>query len=81
MIAQGTTRVAPLLPGFINDCLECGCDIGTYAKGALEATNEQLAELRDRAEHYAHGDGPDCCPAGLKTAARALLSALARRGR
>lgn len=66
------------LPGrFIEDCIECDCDIGTYEKGRLTATPEQLAELRHRAEHYAH-DGVDMAPPGLVPAAKRLLAAIAK---
>jgi hypothetical protein len=39
-----------------------------------------LAELRNRAEFYAHPNGPDAAPRGLKAAAKGLLKALAREG-
>jgi len=66
-----------LPPRFIEDCLECGSDVGDYAGGRLTADNAQLAELRGRAEHYAF-DGVDMAPAGLKASARAVLAALDR---
>jgi hypothetical protein len=65
------------LPGrFIQDCQECDCDVGDYTDRTLIASDKQLAELRNRAEHYAHAYGPDAAPAGLKGAAKALLKAL-----
>jgi hypothetical protein len=39
-----------------------------------------LAELLDDARFYADADGPDEQPRGLKTAARALLHAVAKKG-
>lgn len=63
-----------LPPAFISDCLDCGCDIGFYDEGPqllIDPTQEQLVELRSRAEHYV-GD-VDQAPPGLKVAARALL--------
>lgn len=69
-------RTLKLPPRFIQDCQECGCDVGEYAGGQLQATDEQLAELRSRAAHYADAFGPDAAPAGLKGAAKALLKAL-----
>ncbi len=65
-----------LPPVFIRDCQECDVDIGFYDEGPqllIGASYEQLSNLRDRAEHYVSRDGPDQCPPGLKTAARALL--------
>ena len=55
-----------LLPGFITDCIECGCDVGDYERGHLSANAAQIAELLDRARYYADADGPDRAPAGLK---------------
>lgn len=71
------TAPLKLPPRFIEDCLECDCDVGDYAAGRLTATPAQLAELRSRAAHYA-GEGTDAAPAGLVRAARALLAALDR---
>lgn len=65
-----------LPPRFIQDCLENDVDIGFYDEGPqllIDPSYEQLANLRSRAEHYVSPDGPDCLPAGLKVAARALL--------
>lgn len=71
-----------LPPRFIQDCLECDCDVGEYiAGGFLCATDEQISELRNRAEFYSNAHGPDAAPAGLKTAAKALLRALERLGK
>lgn len=77
----GVSRWLP--PRFIEDCDECGCDIGeilirspTARRTLLRSTPEQYAELRNRAEHYAHVHGPDAAPAGLKAAAKALLAAM-----
>jgi hypothetical protein len=67
-----------LPPRFIQDCLENGCAVGRYAWGHLEATPKEIGALRARAEHYAHPDGPDQIPPGLKRAAVALLAALKR---
>lgn len=69
-----------LPPRFIQDCQECDVDVGEYTGGFLKATDAQLAELRNRAEHYAD-DGPDAAPAGLKVAAKALLRKLEALGR
>jgi hypothetical protein len=68
------------LPGlFIDDCLDCECDVGEYdfARRTMTATEEQIAELRSRAEHYAH-EGMDEAPGILVAAAKALLKALDR---
>ena len=62
-------------PAFIADCLDCECDVGEYANGHLTATDEQLAELRSRAKHYAYG-GTDGAPLWMVPAARALLRAI-----
>jgi hypothetical protein len=62
-----------LPPRFIRDCLECDVDVGETQGPFLLATPAQLAELRSRAEFYADANGPDAAPAGLKTAAKALL--------
>lgn len=67
-----------LPPRFIQDCEESGLDVGTYASGKLTASPAQIADLRNRAQHYAHADGPDQAPRGLKRAAQALLAALDR---
>lgn len=68
------------VPGrFIADCVESGVDIGFYDDGPgllIDPTHDQLRELRNRAEYYAHPNGPDQLPPGLKTAARALLKRL-----
>lgn len=74
-----THYVVRLPPRFIEDCYECGCDVGEYDKGHLFASAAQIAELRSRAEYYADTNGPDMAPAGLKTAAKALLKALNER--
>lgn len=70
-----------LPPRFIQDCLECDCDVGEYFGGFLCATVEQLSELRNRAEFYTNANGPDAAPPGLKSAAKALLRALERLGK
>lgn len=65
-----------LPPRFILDCIECDVDIGFYDEGPqllIDPSYEQLENLRNRAEYYVGKDAPDCCPAGLKIAARALL--------
>jgi hypothetical protein len=71
-------HILKLPPRFIQDCLECDCDVGSYENGHLTATDDQLAELRSRAKFYADAYGPDAAPAGLKSAAKALLKALDR---
>jgi len=65
---------------FIRDCEECDCNIGDYdyRRRLLTATPTQLAQLKNRAAYYAHSNGPDLAPPGLKAAARALLKALDR---
>lgn len=60
---------------FIRDCLESDVDIGEYDKGKLTATDEQLANLKDRARYYADGD-VDQASRSLITAAKRLLVAL-----
>ena len=80
----GTLRIATrytLPPAFIRDCLACDCDIGSYDNGVLAASPTQIEELRNRALHYIDHHGPDAAPAGLKTAAYALLRALRRERR
>ncbi len=68
-------------PRFIQDCLECDCDVGDYRNGILTATPHQLAELKNRAEHYVDEWGPDCDDGGaLKRAAQSALKALAKAG-
>lgn len=65
-----------LPPRFIQDCQECGCDVGFYdyePQLLVDPTPEQLSELRSRAEFYADAHGPCCAPPGLKVAAKALL--------
>jgi hypothetical protein len=66
---------------FIRDSQECGCDVGEYVAGHLEATDVQLNELRDRAEYYVNPFGPDDVGDGgvLKRSAHALLKALDRQ--
>jgi hypothetical protein len=61
---------------FVQDCIDCCCDIGDYDGSYLRCDHEQLAELRNRAEFYAD-DGTDS--AYHKRAAKALLAALERR--
>jgi hypothetical protein len=75
-MSESDLNILKLPEGFIRDCLECGCQIGTYGNGYLAATDEQLDELRDRAEHYAGDDAPDVIPRGLRASARNLLKAL-----
>lgn len=66
-----------LPPRFIQDCQECDIDVGEYSPGGfLCANQEQLAELRNRAEFYTDANGPDAAPVGLKVAAKALLKKL-----
>ncbi len=65
-----------LPPRFIQDCLECDCDVGEYADGFLLASADQVDELRSRADFYADANGPDAAPAGLKGAAKALIKKL-----
>ena len=73
-----------LPPRFIQDCLECACDVGeviryqSKGKTLLESTPEQYAELRDRAQYYAGEGSPDGMGdgGGLKRAARALLKSM-----
>jgi hypothetical protein len=67
-----------LPPRFIQDCLDCDCDVGDYSRGQLTASYIQLAELKNRAAYYADRNGPDAAPTGLKSAAKALLRALDR---
>lgn len=69
-----------LPPRFIQDCLECDCDVGEYSGGFLKATAPQLSELRSRASFYADAHGPDVAPPGLKVAAKAVLKALDKLG-
>lgn len=69
-----------LPPRFIEDCIECGCEVGGYEGGYLYAQDAEIAELKSRAEFYADANGPDATPPGLKVAAKALLKALARVG-
>lgn len=70
-----------LPPRFIQDCLECDCDVGEYSNGFLCATDEQISELRSRAEFYADAHGPDAAPPGLKVAAKAVLRSLVSLGK
>lgn len=79
-VANDMARKLKLPPRFIQDCLECDCDVGDYRNGILNANLAQLAELRSRAEYYADAYGPDAAPAGLKGAAKALLKALDKAG-
>jgi hypothetical protein len=46
----------------------------------IAGNDPALGELVDDARHYAHANGPDQCPTGLITSARALLRALAAAG-
>jgi hypothetical protein len=65
-----------LPPRFIQDCHECGVDVGFYdhePQLLVNPTHDQLRELRSRAEYYADTNGPDAAPPGLKVAAKALL--------
>lgn len=48
----------------------------TKSKVWLKCNPEALANLRNDAEHYAHRWGPDECPAGIKSSARATLKAI-----
>ena len=79
---ETTTMTATLSiklpPVFIRDCIECDCDVGDYANGVLTATPEQFGELKSRAEFYIHPDGPDAVGGWIRTAARAVLKALAK---
>ena len=74
-----SAQTLTLPPGFIVDYLESDCDVGTYARGQLTASDAQLEELRSRGVHYVDANGPDQCPPGLKQAAKALLAALHAR--
>ena len=66
-------------PRFIQDCLDCDCKVGVYSNGILTCSPEQLAELKNRADHYADEWGPDVDDGGaLKRAAMAALKALNR---
>jgi hypothetical protein len=67
-----------LPPAFVRDCIECDCDVGQWDGKRLSCTPEQLAELTDRAKHYAF-DGLDDAPRGLVLSARATLKRLAAR--
>ena len=68
--------------GFFQDCIWNGMDVGTKvdvsgSRIVIEATDEQIEELRDRASYYCDKTGgPDWVPAGLKQSARATLKAL-----
>lgn len=44
----------------------------------IAADDPALPELINDAQYYAHADGPDEAPPGLKRAAKALLAALGR---
>ena len=72
-----------LPPQFVRDCIECDCDIGSvsfdYRGAHLDATPTQIAELADRARHYAYG-GTDASPQGLEAAAMRCLRAMRRLG-
>lgn len=67
---------------FIEDCLECDCDVGEPIEWkrravVLEMNDEQRAELKNRAEYYADRNGPDADGLqGLKASARAVLKRL-----
>jgi len=79
-MAQADQQIRVRVPyRFIRDCFECDCDVGDYRGGHLIANHEQLAELVNRAKHYA-GGGTDQSPRGLPGAARSLLEALKRGG-
>lgn len=45
----------------------------------IDDADPALPELINDAKYYADANGPDAAPAGLKTAALALLSAIARK--
>jgi hypothetical protein len=73
---SAVTQTYPV--AFINDCLECECDVGEIVKETartitLRQSPEQLAELRSRAKHYAYG-GLDGAPLWMTRSARAVLA-------
>lgn len=76
MSAQAIT-LAKLPGGFIRDCEECGVDVGEYNPRlrSLTCTPDQLADLKDRAGHYA-GGSLDAAPLWMRPAAKALLRAI-----
>lgn len=52
---------------------------GPYGQGGyahVEMTDEERDEVLNDAEHYAHPSGPDCCPPGLISSAKATVLAL-----
>jgi len=64
---------------FIRDCIECECDVGQWDGKRITATPDQLAEIKDRARHYAE-EGLDAAPPGLIRSAKATLATLERLG-
>ena len=73
--------VATLPPRFIQDCFECGVDVGLYTDDGKWVGNQQhLEELISRARFYCDRHGPDAAPPGVKQSAKALLKALSREG-
>jgi hypothetical protein len=45
----------------------------------IDTDDPAFAELMDDAKHYAHRDGPDQCPPGIITGAKALLKTVAKQ--
>lgn len=68
-----------LPPRFVEDCIECDCDVGEWDGATLTCTPPQLAEFVSRARHYAHG-GLDAAERGLALSARASLKRLSKLG-
>lgn len=44
----------------------------------IEGTPAQISALKSDAEFYSHRDGPDECPRGLVSSAKATLAAIAK---
>lgn len=70
---------------FLEDHRDRGLDTPTVLRETkkhawIAKSDPALRELVSDARHYAHADGPDQCPAGIITSARALLRALAAAG-
>lgn len=76
---MSTVHCLKIPPRFVEDCLECDCDVGDYARGHLICNDEQLTELVSRCSHYAFG-GLDGADLGLCNSARATWKALKKQG-
>jgi hypothetical protein len=74
-------KTLKLPPRFIEDCIDCDCEVGSYdyKRRTLTANDAELAELISRAEFYADGS-VDYPPPGVVPSARATLRALAKQG-